>query len=101
MKRIALLFCLILLMGMMAVPVQGYTPAEQILIDSCRYDRPGALGEYKMTPEALDKMFYKLIDSGALPWYTTTKYSYTYDQTNSYVIQFTPVNLSKEYDREL
>lgn len=80
---------------------QTHTEAlEQVIIDSCLYDRTADLSEYDLTEDELETLFYSLKDTGRLPWYTGASYSFSYIEDTGVVVDFTPDNLDETaYDR--
>lgn len=92
---IAMCFSLIL-------PVHGETnqQLEQLIIDSCTYNEKVDLTSYQLTPGQLEDVFFRLQDTGRLPWYVSDQYSYEYTADTGLITIFTPICLDEnEYDR--
>lgn len=101
MKIIGKLLCILLLMAILLTQVQATTDIEEVIADSCRYGLSADLREYGLSHSQLDQIFQRLYAQGALPWYTTGDYKYTYDESTGVVWRFTPENLPESYDRDL
>lgn len=74
---------------------------EQAIIDACTYNEPADISAWDLDGPELEALFYELRTTGRLPWYIY-HFSYTYRESESKVISFTPKNLDPEiYHREL
>lgn len=99
----AILITLCLLIG--AFPavsaVVDQEGAEQAIIDSCTYGIEVDMSQYHLTIYRLETMFYDLLDTGKLPWYTKNTYQYHYDESSKIVSRFTPALLEEDiYNRK-
>lgn len=86
------------------LPVRGETDdeLEQMIIDSCTYNETIYLSSYQVTVQQLHDLFFRLQDSGKLPWYVFGSYSYNYRQDTGLVTDFTPEYMDEaKYDRAL
>ena len=105
MKRRCILFSvLIALCISLAMPVHGYEnpELEQLIIESCTYDKTVYLSSYRVTGQQLDDIFNRLLDSGKLPWYVAGNYHYEYQKDTGYITEFSPEYMDKNiYDRNL
>ncbi len=73
----------------------------QAIIESCTYGIEIDLTEYHMPVSRLERLFFQLLDTGKLPWYTDKTYTYHYDESTNMVQSFTPVLLDEDtYNRK-
>ena len=105
MKRFGL--CILtaaLLLSCLVSPVLAAEPdtPESRIIDACIYEDTAELGEFRLTEEDLEALFYRLHDSGQLPWYTDYGYHYSTHHTTKLIAEIGPDYLDKEtYNRTL
>lgn len=101
MKTVCRLFCILLILATLLLPAHATEEIDSIIADSCRYGNTADLSEYKISHSDLDRAFNRLMENGALPWYTTGQYEYRYEESTGIIQSFTPSNLPDSYDREL
>lgn len=85
-------------------PVHGEAneQLEQLIIDSCTYNEEVDLTSYQLTPQQLKNVFFRLENTGRLPWYVSDQYSYEYMPDNGLITNFTPTCLDEnKYDHML
>lgn len=103
-KKCVILSVLMVLCFSLVLPVHGEsnTELEQLIIDSCIYNETVHLSSYKVTIQQLHDLFFRLHDSGQLPWYVFGSYNYNYEKDTGLVTDFTPKYMDEgKYDRAL
>lgn len=90
-KWMTLILALALLFSL-ALPAHAAenTELEQKIIDACTYGEETSLFGYNLNADKLSSVFYSLLYSGRLPWYTSNKYTYSYMEDTGLVTDFTP-----------
>lgn len=101
MKHICKLLCLLFLLSVLVFSVSAAPALEDEIRNSCLSGQVADLSSYQITQSTLDNTFQKLLETGKLPWYTTGRYSYTYEEDTGIIREFTPENLPESYDRKL
>ncbi len=103
--RKLLIYCLALLVVLSTAPMgfaQETDELEQLIYDSCKYNRKGELLDYEILYEDFDALFDKMLAEGRLPWYTNPGYEYSYNEASNHLVSFTPsVKDPAVYDRTL
>lgn len=94
---ILIIICLLVSLGMPVCRADAYAGEQAELLKACTYRRDALLYPYQITVTELKQLFHDLYAAGALPWYITEEYRYSYDD-NDIVDSFTPSTL---YDGEL
>ena len=104
MKKRWILFPVIITLCLSLIfPVYGENDdqLEQTIIDSCTYNESADLTAYQLTAPQLKEIFFRLQNSGQLPWYVSDGYSYEYT-SDGRITTFTPVQMDKtKYDYAL
>jgi len=63
---------------------------EQAIVAACTYGKEADLTAYDMTVDELTALYTDLFHRGALPWYASTEYQYTYNEETEVVSTFRP-----------
>lgn len=95
-KWIALTLVLVFAISL-ALPAHAAenTELEQTIIDACTYGEEVSLIGYNLDSDDLNDLFYGLLYSGRLPWYTESKYTYSYMEDTGLVTKFTPAIMAE------
>lgn len=82
--------CLVLCLALPALAAEETVTLEEAITQACIYRQEADLADYKIPAEEFKTRFDALRKSGALPWYITGSYNYSYDTNTNYVLTFTP-----------
>lgn len=90
--QIALIALAITLCAALTLPAQASAneQLEQKIIDSCTYGEATHLELFSIDIDDLRETFYRLHDSGKLPWYVQRSFAYSYYEDTGKITEFTP-----------
>lgn len=102
-RKLTALFLCFAICAALLLPARAAenTALEQMIIDSCTYNEPVDLSLYQYTTDTLKETFYRLYDSGRLPWYCQNNFTYSYYEDTGIATEFKPIVMGDDCDRAL
>lgn len=88
-----LALCLVVCLALPASAADEQLPLEEAIIQACVYQQTLELSDSFLRTADFRALFDTLYYKGALPWYTTASYSYSYNQDNDRMVSFTPSSI--------